>query len=158
MKKRILSLLLAIVMVLGMMPVFAMAEEATTEAAVYTIDFKQFAKDASTQDWWSTLAAAADDNTKYVGLYDGKHAWTETEQAAYDSMIAYQKANYDWYIDEAGTGLKTASSTKGIYLNCADNVTWGASFYSGQLNNSAAEYDFVLNVDKSGVYAMDMTA
>ena len=91
MTKRILSLLLAIVMVLGMVPVFAMAEEA--EPAVYTIDFKQFAKDASTQSWWNTLAAAADANTKFVGTYSGKHDWTDTEKAAYDSMIAYQKAN-----------------------------------------------------------------
>ncbi len=45
MKKRVLSLLLVIVMVLGLVPTFAMAEEANVESVV--IDFKGFAKDAS---------------------------------------------------------------------------------------------------------------
>ena len=164
MKTRILSLLLAVVMILGMLPMGVMATEAATTEPTYTIDFKQFAKDAATQDWWNTLYAAADANTKWVGFYTGKYEWTDETWAAYESMTEYQKAEYGWYLDETTTNLENPKDNKGnpgikgLYINSADNITWGVSLYSGQLNKAGADYDIILNVDKAGVYAMDMTA
>ena len=164
MKKRILSLLLAIVMVLGMVPVFAMAEEATTEPI--TIDFKQFAADASTQTWWEALPQGSDGTTRWIGASNSGGMgfdWTEAGLAAYDSMLQFMKDNYDWYLDESVTKLKnatmaTSSTWKGMYITNHAKCTFGISLYSAQLEKAAADFAFVVNVDEAGLYQLDMTA
>ena len=109
MKKRILSLLLVIVMVLGIVPTFAMAEEASTKSIV--IDFKGSVKEAAKQDFWANLkdAAGAKYTTKYVG-YKGKVGMDDTQKAAYNALREYLWANHGWTIDEAGSYLTTYQS------------------------------------------------
>ncbi|MBP3632967.1 MAG: hypothetical protein J6J43_00140 [Oscillospiraceae bacterium] len=151
---------------------------------VYTVDFKQFAKDIAAQELWNdlpyeitqewldahpnadqaTMRVPMSAETRYVGrFYEAKTAtdkflWGDTEKAAYDSIVEYQKANYNWYWYEPTTKLKTGENAKGMFVNYADNITWGISLYTGQLNNSNANFNFVLNVEKAGAYTLDMTA
>jgi len=78
MMKRLLSLLLVVIMLLGVLPasVFAAEVETTNEAAEEVtldpieIDFKDFAKKASKQDWWDALPSVTTTDgyeTKRIG-------------------------------------------------------------------------------------------
>ena len=167
MKKRVLSLLLAVVMVLGLMPVFAMAEEATTEKSI-VIDFKESAKKASEQDFWANLkdAAGAKYTTKYVG-YKGKVAMTADQTAAYNSLREYLWENHGWTIDEATSYLTTYQSNKGVWFNAndmAETEDWGITYLSGGFNTPAdqardgSHLNLTVYVDEAGYYSVNTTA
>ena len=127
MKKRILSLLLVIVMVLGVMPVFAVAESADAKSIV--IDFKDSVRKAAEQDFWGDLkdAVGSKYTTKYIG-YKGRVGMDETQTAAYESLLTYLWENHGWTIDGAGSYLTTYQTNKGVWLNAldvAEDKDWG---------------------------------
>jgi len=88
--KRMLSMLLVLVMVLGFMPggLFGTSEALAAEAdketnESFVIDFKEFAKEASQQDWWDRLPAGKDANTKLVGCEGSNDPMTTDEKETY---------------------------------------------------------------------------
>ncbi|MBQ9968679.1 MAG: hypothetical protein IJO88_08155 [Oscillospiraceae bacterium] len=159
-------------------------DDRPADAKSYTVDFKQFARDIAAQELWNDLPHAitqewldshtSEDQkyttnpmsaeTRFIGrFYEpkielDKYLWGDTEKAAYDSIIEYQKANYNWYWYEPTTRLKTVEYAKGMFVNCADNVTWGISLYSGPLNSTGSNFNFAINVEEAGAYDLDLTA
>ncbi|MBP3634524.1 MAG: heparinase II/III family protein, partial [Oscillospiraceae bacterium] len=134
--KRALSLLLVLVMLLGVLPggLFPVTEVSAAkaeeeEAVSYEIDFKEFAKTASQQDWWANLPAGKDANTVLVGCEGSNDPMTADEKAAFADMQAYLAENEIWNIDDTVSGLTNQYWNKRLYFNTSDDVEWGMLFF-----------------------------
>ena len=141
-----LCLLLALVMLLGMIPVGAAAESEASPETI-TVDFKQFAKDASKQDWWDALGAT-DANTRFIGKVDNNNPMTADQKQAYADMRAYLAQNEAWTIDETLSGF--SGDLKRAYFNTAEDMPWGLNFYTYYHANGS--------VSDKGKFAMTVTA
>ena len=95
MKKRIISLLLVIVMLLGMVPAVSAAPKAETDAQDITIDFKQTVKEMAKQSWWDELprlkTASGYDVRRIGEVYQQR--MSEEHKAAYAQMLAWLDEN-----------------------------------------------------------------
>ncbi|MBQ9968864.1 MAG: Ig-like domain-containing protein [Oscillospiraceae bacterium] len=142
-----LCLLLALVMLLGMIPAGAAAAEAEASPETITIDFKQFARDASAEDWWDALGAT-DEDTRFIGKKDNNNPMTAAQKQAYADMRAYLAENEVWNIDETLSGFE--GDLKRAYFNTDADMPWGLNFYTYYHANGA--------VPDKGKFAMTVTA
>ena len=165
MTKRIISLFLAILLIAGMIPFGVFAAEAEpapvseeTAEAIY-IDFKEFAKEASQQDWYDDLATV-----QTINGYDTKRAsgptrgtgMTGTEKEAYYAMLDWMEETQIWSIDDESSKFTVGDGNR-LYLCPDDNIDWGLghnTYYRG-INSKTV---LALNVEapKSGRYIMSM--
>ena len=166
MKKRIVSILLAVIMLLGIVPtgfIVPQAEAAEKPESI-VIDFKESAKEAAKQSFWANLKELG--LSKFIGRYGNKadNNMTENQIKAYDDVRDYLWDNYGWTIDEEKSYLNTTTSAnKGILLNTDDNVGWGMAYLSGGFNTgtvatNGSELHLIVNVAKAGNYQIDTTA
>ena len=174
MKQRIMSFILAAVMLLGLIPAgiaaapWAEAAEAKPDSVV--IDFKGSVKAASQQAFWADLqdsvgTVGAKLTTKFVGV-KGRVAMTATQSAAYDSLLDYLWENHGWTIDESTTYLKSGSVNKGIWLNPNEmgaSSDWGITYLSGgfdtgDIKANGSRLNLKVHVPQAGYYAIDVTA
>ena len=123
MKKRIMSILLAAVMLLGMIPTASMpqaaAAEPTPESVV--IDFKDSVVSASQQSFWANLKDSAGTvggkyTSKFAG-YQSRSGMDATQKAAYYSLLDYLWKNHGWTIVEETSYLTTYQVNKGVWFN-----------------------------------------
>ena len=163
MKKRIISLCLALVMLLGLLPISAMA--AVEKGETLTYDFKSFAVDAAEQEWWSGLLAAGDDNTKFIGSASSKRPMSEESLAAYQSMQDYL-AEGNWRINENMTEFTNAYHAKRLWINADPEIPWGIAYHStyhndsegnGSIDKSRSDLTLYIEVEKAGYYEMDVS-
>ena len=134
----------------------ALINEAKTPIVV---DFKAFAKEASTQSWWDDLAAT-DANTRYIGRYANAVAPTAAQKAAYAEMQAYLEEYTDWNIDEDLSNF--TNWWKRAYFNASNDVPWGVSYWCYYHGNSTtperAKLALTVTAKESGWYAMELDA
>ena len=134
--KRMLSFVLVLIMVLGVLPGGilnlhrASAVQEQPEPMTLKIDFKDFAIKASKQSWWADLGAGANEMTKYAGSTAYNQEMTAQQTAAYDSLLAWQKENFDWSIDETNSKFKVAGAAKVLHFNSDPGVPWGVAYRS----------------------------
>ena len=157
MKKRSVSLLLVVVMLLTMIPGSLFASAAEVDAREIYIDFKAFAKEASEQDWYADLATV-----KTVDGHDTKRAsgatrgtgMTMTEKAAYQKMLAWMEQTQDFVIDESKSQFDSSSGNR-LYLCPDDEIQWGLghnTYYRGTTSSSLLA--LTVTVPWTGTYRM----
>ncbi|MBP3634778.1 MAG: putative Ig domain-containing protein, partial [Oscillospiraceae bacterium] len=155
--KRMICMLLALIMVLGMLPAgFAAAAEAEAPQSI-TIDFKEFAKEASEQPWWNDLLKVNTKNgyeTRRFGTYYGK-AMSATELAAYKQMQAYLADGY-WNFSTPDWDINRANGQR-MYLCADDNIGWGALFNSYYFNTQGRDTLFLdVQAQTEGWYVLNL--
>ena len=90
MKNRVISLLLAVVLLLGMIPAVSAAPAEEPTAQDITVDFRATVKEMAEQPWWDalpTLKTASGFDVRRIGDTYTKYM-SQTESAAYDEMLA----------------------------------------------------------------------
>ena len=136
MKKRLLSLLLALILVLGVLPggiweqPAVQAAEAADEAAPASIkvDFKEFAKKAAQQDFWANLAATSKDTIRYAGSVAYTTPMPASVKQAYDDMRAWLAENANWNINESKSQIANMWYCQAVYVNADESLPWGLCF------------------------------
>ena len=174
MKNRIVSLLLAMIMVLGMFSGFSFASaEETVEPAAETImvDFKQAARAMSQEEFWQILPAFNTENgyeTRRLGTLHTQNM-TADQVAAYGRMQAWLKENECWSFDMP-EWEKTSGGTDGerAYLCADDNIGWGLTFHTYYIGSetksrlelnvtaeTAGYYNLKLDIDQQDTASVD---
>ncbi|MBQ9967863.1 MAG: Ig-like domain-containing protein, partial [Oscillospiraceae bacterium] len=146
MMKRLLCLLLALIMIVGVCPtgVFASEAEAMEEVTLdpIKIDFKAFAKEASEQDWWEELPTVITTDgyeTKRIGTARGTAATAEAKVAA-AAMQTWMEETMAWHFDvEASEYVKYADGNR-LYLCADEDVAWGV-LHNTYYHNAADDRD-----------------
>ncbi|MBQ9967413.1 MAG: Ig-like domain-containing protein, partial [Oscillospiraceae bacterium] len=134
-----------------------------SEMAPIVMDFKDFAKQAQQQSFWKEFRNAVDENTKYVGTLNYYDVLSTEEKAAYNEMLAWNKENFDWYIDEGLSMYSVTGAFKRLYINGQDDVPWGFSgytYYHGKGTPAEAansKFGFVVKAPCDGWYQLDLT-
>ncbi|MBQ9968728.1 MAG: Ig-like domain-containing protein, partial [Oscillospiraceae bacterium] len=154
MKKRILSLLLAAVMLLGAVPrMGGTAEAASVEEAaqVVCLDFAELAKDIAGESWWNDLPMGARTTGEEPDA-DGL--------AQYQAVLDHLNANEDWTIDETATGILTHRYEKMLWINTDPSMDWSLRFYSNWLSDHDERngLHFSFAVAQAGWYEMSVEA
>ena len=155
MKKRIISLLLVFLMVLGCVPAVS-----AQDAAPQTIraDFMADAKAMSRESFWKELKSTSVDGLKVLG-YDNRFGEiTQSQCNAYESLRTWLSDNAVWNIDEDRTKLNEDWLSKRLFLNAGDG-DYGLRLYTGQYLNEGWASSFYLTVQAqaAGTYSMQMS-
>ena len=160
MMKRMLCLLLALVLVVGVLPVGIMATEAedVTNEAI-EIDFKAFAKQASEQTWWDELPTVTTTDgyeTKRIGTARGSSIPAE-EKVAVAAMQTWMEENLDWHFDvETSEYVKYADGNR-LYLCADEDVVWG-TLHNTYYHNAGDNRDVMainVNAPVEGWYKLE---
>ncbi|MBP3633582.1 MAG: Ig-like domain-containing protein, partial [Oscillospiraceae bacterium] len=123
-----------------------------------TVDFKQFAREASVQPWWDKLAAMdtlEGFELRRVGQTYNKRMTAE-EQAAWLEMNKYLSKNGDWRFamdawDSAGAGGERA------YFCADENVDWGILFNSFYINSTGnSDLNLAVDAEEAGWYSLNV--
>ncbi|MBP3633763.1 MAG: Ig-like domain-containing protein, partial [Oscillospiraceae bacterium] len=162
MMKRMLSLLLAVIMILGVLPVSLAAEAEPETVNAIEIDFKEFAKEAAKQDFWQvldTITTSDGYETKIIGNYvntQGTNMTAETK-AAYDEMRTWMAQTQDWVIDEERSSFKDMGGNR-LYLCADEDVAWGVCHNVYYYNFADGRSSLALDVtaQQAGWYSLDM--
>ncbi|MBQ9968456.1 MAG: putative Ig domain-containing protein, partial [Oscillospiraceae bacterium] len=159
--RRLLSLLLVLVMVLGLVPAATAAPaEQSAEAESIRIDLEAFAKEAAKQDWWDDLKVSDTDDVKLIGSKTATDAMTEAEQAAYSAMQAWLAENEVWQIDETRTKLGTVGYAKRLYIDAsgsdATGIRFFASAFASQVSDDRAKLVLTIHAEAAGLYNMQL--
>ena len=158
MKKRIFSLLLAVVMLLGLLPMSVLAEEACVHETVDAVCTDNADKthavsyvcadcgeqtagieDAVVVDFMD-FAKNAPQQDWWAGLQDSSTEGvkvqgsfvdatvTEEYTAAYNAMNAWLAENTCWSIDESNSSFTNSGRLKNFYINSNAEANWGIRF------------------------------
>ena len=151
MKKRILSLLLALVMVFGVLPggMFAAAQE-QTEAVneVISIDFQDSLSRAAEQDFWAALPPVKTQNgadAVRVGLLYPK-VDPEEVISAYNEMNSWLLENEGWCLEEGANGMTDGAGNK-MYFSYDEKLDWGLCHNPYFMNFTDGRSDMVIDVN-----------
>jgi len=146
--KRLVSWLLVLVMLLGILPAGVIAapeQEQQGGMQPIVIDFKEFARKAAKQPWWKDLRSTNIDGIKRIGSEGGSDVMSETELAAYNSMLDYLSENEVWSIDEETVSFKRAANAMLLYLDNSE-AEQGLRFWPGYLNVKDYRDTFAMTV------------
>ncbi|MBP3633845.1 MAG: hypothetical protein J6J43_04645, partial [Oscillospiraceae bacterium] len=151
MKKRILSLLLALVMVLSILPagMFAAAEEAavTEKTGAVEIDFQASLEKAAQQSFWASLPAVTTQNgadaVRVGRSYPNREP--ETVSSAYADMNAWLLENEGWAINEDRSDLTAGAGNK-VYFSYDRDLDWGLCHNPYFMNFTDNRSDLSLDV------------
>ena len=163
MKKRIFSLLLALVLVLGILPGgFGMAQEITVQATqsgsdVIKIDFKGLAEEIAEESWWQDLP---------MGRKADADAISDESKAQYSALLEYLAENKDWTINETASQISnTSGRARMLFLNTEPEWDWGMRYYANWLGDNEAilarnglQIDLTVSAEDAGWYAMSVDA
>ncbi|MBP3633185.1 MAG: Ig-like domain-containing protein, partial [Oscillospiraceae bacterium] len=156
MKQRLISFLLALVMLLGLLPVGAVpvlqAQAAKADPAFDTlkIDFEALAEDIASESWWQGLP---------MGSKTKENPPTEEGNAQYAALLDYLEENECWTINETATGISTSVHPKMIFLDTQDQYDWALRYYPLWISDSATimqrnDLQLDLTVENEGWYKM----
>ena len=151
MKKRIISLMLALIMVLGMIPMVA-AEEAAPALEPIVLDFQQFAQEAAQQDFWDELIPTTNvaDARMLGALTHGVHN-TDEQKAAVAALETWMEGRYNWDIPnltdayKAGGHFNHPYAGDQLFIDPTSSLI-GIRYYTHFPNNGGGESRLELTV------------
>ena len=158
MKKRMVVCLLMLAMVLGMMPAGILTVEAAGTPEPFTLDFKEFSRQAQKQSFWQGLHPAANEDTVYIGKLMNNTVISKTEIEAYEQLIDWGMDTFGWTIDEETSGF--TDFWKRLYFNGQDHVPWGFCMYTYYHAASMPERSklaLTVTAPADGWYGIDMS-
>ncbi|MBP3633345.1 MAG: Ig-like domain-containing protein, partial [Oscillospiraceae bacterium] len=163
MKRRIVSLLLALMMLLGTVPggIFAaepvQAAQAEPASDVIKIDFKELASEIADESWWKGLEMGTGSDTVKP---------SDASNAQYEALLAYLEENKDWTINESVSKVANpARSAKRLYINTNEEWDWAFRYFAGWLGDTESlmqrnglQIDLTVSEEDAGWYMMSVEA
>ena len=160
MKKRLLSLLLAIVTIFSLLPAVVTSSAAEAEPETFKVDFMESARKMAQQSWWKDLpdAAAVSSGTSVKGIKFINGNMNAAQRAAYASMLTWLEENENWSIDESFSKISESWLNKRIHVN-AGTADWGLRLWTNYLNegNYASRMMLKIQSPAAGEYIMKLS-
>ena len=159
MKKRILSLLLAIVTVFGLLPAGVTVSAAEAPEAV-KIDFMASVGRMAQEAWWSELpdATAVSSGTPTKGIKYLSGSMDASQKAAYQSMLTWLEENEDWSFDDGFNKLTESWLNKRLHISTGE-TDWGLRLWTGYLNEAGypSQMKLKVQIPAAGEYIMKLS-
>ena len=126
MKRRLLSILLTLVMLLGLIPAMAATPVLAAEAESIVIDFEGLAAELAEQEWWTN---------EYIGNRAMNGEITEAQATQYAALLEYLAENKDWTINESLSRFnQTSYWNKRFIIDVNDEYPWATCLYTVYMN------------------------
>ena len=179
MKKRIISLLLTVVMILGLVPMAVMADEAVVADCAHENVTETI---TSNEDGTHTVATVCDDCGQPAftleepavididlegavaaaaaeGVFNGMTAVKEgtlinvnTNKALMSAFTDWTQANYGWKLASTSSAYTYNATYVKTYINIAEDALWAIGHCVPYYNANRNWVDFTFTADESGWY------